>query len=108
MWYAESGDGVRGSGLIKICVLSIYSHGNAPSTIVTCALPSLMTDDSLFPPGVLFLIEGAGQSGFAMNWGDGIAADPALISQFGISDTNPFFKALMQKPYQGSTPQAGE
>lgn len=45
------------------------------------------------------MIEGAGQSGLAMNWGDGLAADPALISSKGISDTNPFFSTLMNKPY---------
>ena len=48
---------------------------------------------------MLFLIEGAGQSGLALNWGDGIAADPSLIQSYGISDTNPFFTALLKKPY---------
>lgn len=34
-----------------------------------------------------------------MNWGDGLAADTDIISSKGISDTNPFFRALLQKPY---------
>lgn len=49
--------------------------------------------------GVLFLLEGAGQSGLALNWGDGMAADSSLISQYGISNTNPFYQALLKKPY---------
>ena len=53
----------------------------------------------MFYVGVLFLIEGAGQSGLALNWGDGIAADRAIIQSYGISDTNPFFTALLKKPY---------
>lgn len=48
---------------------------------------------------MLLLIEGAGQSGLAMNWGDGLAADSGLIQSKGISDTNPFFKTLLTKPY---------
>ena len=49
--------------------------------------------------GVLFLVEGAGQGAIGKNWGDGIATDPQIISSRGLSDPNPFFAALLQKPY---------
>ena len=65
----------------------------------TCLWRSLR-DASAFPAaGVLFLIEGAGQSGLAMNWGDGLCTDEAIISELGISDPNSFFQSLVQKPY---------
>lgn len=46
---------------------------------------------------LLFLVEGTGQQGLAKNWGDGLAADPALLG--GLSDPNPFFQALLTRPY---------
>lgn len=48
---------------------------------------------------VLFLVEGAGQGALGKNWGDGTATDPNVISSRGLSDPNPFFSALLQKPY---------
>ena len=48
---------------------------------------------------MLFLVEGAGQGALGKNWGDGIATDPQVISSRGLSDPNPFFTALLQKPY---------
>ncbi|CAL8461992.1 g1523 [Coccomyxa elongata] len=62
----------------------------------------LQAMDALYPisPTTLFLIEGSGQSWQgAMNWGDGFITDPNLISQRGMSDPNPFFTALLSKPY---------
>lgn len=49
--------------------------------------------------GVLFLIEGCGQANLAKNWGDGICTDESLVSSLGLSDPNPFFTSLLQKPY---------
>ena len=49
--------------------------------------------------GVLFLVEGVGQGAIGKNWGDGVATDPQIISSQGLSDPNPFFTALLQKPY---------
>lgn len=49
--------------------------------------------------GVLFVIQGCGQQKLAKNWGDGLATDPAAIASMGLSDPNPFFAALLQKPY---------
>ncbi len=48
---------------------------------------------------VLFLVEGCGQGPLGKNWGDGIATDSQIISSRGLSDPNPFFSALLQKPY---------
>ncbi len=57
--------------------------------------------DAVYPvnPGALFFIEGAGQGGIGTNWGDGFATDPQLIAQNGLSNPNPFFQALLTKPY---------
>jgi hypothetical protein len=48
---------------------------------------------------VLFIIEGAGQGPLGKNWGDGTCTDPAIIAARGLSDPNPFFTELLQKPY---------
>ena len=48
----------------------------------------------------LFFIEGCGQTAFpGLNWGDGFVTDSSVISQYGLSDPNPFFQSLLQKPY---------
>ncbi|MBA3237641.1 MAG: cellulase family glycosylhydrolase [Parachlamydiaceae bacterium] len=61
----------------------------------------LSSMDALYnvDPNFLFFIEGAGQSGINANWGDGFATDENLIKQGGLSDPNPFFQALLHKPY---------
>lgn len=55
-------------------------------------------------PDVLFFIEGLGQSGLANNWGDGLCTDKNTISQYGISDPNPFFTSVMGRPYLSQVP----
>ena len=50
-------------------------------------------------PTTLFLIEGSGQLGAAMNWGDGYITDATAIRIGGLSDPNPFFTALLGRPY---------
>ncbi|BDA41274.1 probable endoglucanase E1 [Coccomyxa sp. Obi] len=50
-------------------------------------------------PTTLFLIEGCGQLGSAMNWGDGYITDASAIRIAAISDPNPFFTTLVSRPY---------
>lgn len=51
-------------------------------------------------PTTLFFIQGSGQTLHgAMCWGDGFITDKTLIAQTGMSDPNPFFVSLLQKPY---------
>jgi hypothetical protein len=48
-------------------------------------------------PTGLVLIEGSGQPGTQMSWGDGFASEPAVVGS-GQSAA-PFFEAVMSKPY---------
>ena len=46
------------------------------------------------------LLEGTGQLGtVAMNWGDGFATDPAVVTAGHVDDARPFFEKMMTKPY---------
>lgn len=59
----------------------------------------LMAMDEIYKvnPTGLFLIEGSGQPGIQMSWGDGFASDPWVVGS-GQSAA-PFFEAVLQKPY---------
>lgn len=59
----------------------------------------LMAMDEIYKvnPTGLFLIEGSGQPGVQMSWGDGFASDPWVVGS-GQSAA-PFFEAIMSKPY---------
>jgi len=61
----------------------------------------LRTMDALDDMGTpLFLIEGTGQNAYGgMCWGNGFITDPTLIRAYSLSDPNPFFRALLGKPY---------
>ena len=50
-------------------------------------------------PGFLYVLEGCGQANLAKNWGDGMAVDERLVRERGLSDPNPFFRALLTRPY---------
>ena len=50
-------------------------------------------------PTTLFFIEGCGQLGYSMCWGDGFVTDPAVIAQFGLTDPKPFFNTVLTRPY---------
>lgn len=50
-------------------------------------------------PTTIFFIEGCGQLGYAMCWGDGFIVDPGLISSFGLTDPRPFFDTALTKPW---------
>ncbi|KAI8463446.1 MAG: hypothetical protein J3K34DRAFT_443952 [Monoraphidium minutum] len=53
------------------------------------------------PSAPLFFVNGAGQGG-ASTWGSGFATDKATIAVNDFSDPNPFFQALLGKPYRAS------
>ena len=50
-------------------------------------------------PSTLFFIEGCGQLGYAMCWGDGFVTDPGLIQQFGLTDPKPILNQILAAPY---------
>ena len=50
-------------------------------------------------PSTLFFIEGCGQLGFAMCWGDGFVTDNGLIQQFGLTDPKPILNQILAAPY---------
>ncbi|CAL5227268.1 g10199 [Coccomyxa viridis] len=50
-------------------------------------------------PTTLFFVEGGGQLGFSMCWGDGFVTDPGVIAQYGLTDPNPFFNTVLTRPY---------
>jgi hypothetical protein len=63
----------------------------------------LRTMDALYPIGnntAWFLVEGTGQTNYYMNWGDGFVTDPKVLATHQLSDPNPFFKRLLDKPYR--------
>lgn len=45
-------------------------------------------------------MQGTGQKTNGANPGDGLATDSKLIRQRKMQDPNPFFKALLRKPYR--------
>jgi hypothetical protein len=49
---------------------------------------------------VLFHIQGCGQTSFGITWGNGFVTDYGLIQNFRLDDPNPFFRALLTKPYK--------
>lgn len=55
---------------------------------------------ALTPGAPIFFINGGGQGAYAgLNWGNGFVTDKSLIEEWGITDANPFFQALMERPY---------
>ncbi|GBF99351.1 glycoside hydrolase [Raphidocelis subcapitata] len=53
------------------------------------------------PERAVFFVEGAGQGGDD-RWGSGFDTDKATIAVNEFSDPNPFFKALLKKPYRAA------
>jgi hypothetical protein len=51
-------------------------------------------------PGLaLFFVQGGGQGGLGVSWGDGFATDKALVQKLQLADAGPFLQQLLQKPY---------
>lgn len=58
---------------------------------------------AMTPGAPIFFVEGGGQTGLkGVNWGNGFATDKEAIARLGLSDPNPFFERLLQKPYRRS------
>lgn len=71
-------------------------YGNIPGTKDLY----LTTMDRLSKIGdPLFLIEGTGQTGYKLSWGNGFVVNSTLIKEYKLSDPRPFFNELLKKPY---------
>lgn len=77
------------------------SMGMAWSELGPLYLRTMDALDAFNPDATIFFIEGTGQTGYHTNWGNGFVTDKAILSQYGLSDPNPFFAALMNRPYLG-------
>ena len=78
--------------------LHIHHQGPGKGNYGATAL-FLMAMEEIYKvnPTGLVLIEGSGQPGTQMSWGDGFASEPAVVGS-GQSAA-PFFEAVMSKPY---------
>ena len=47
----------------------------------------------------LFLIEGTGQTGYNLCWGNGFVTNKSIVDQHNIDDASVFFETLIKKPY---------
>lgn len=67
----------------------------------------MKTMDALWPllgrQGSLFLVEGTGQVGYGLNWGDGFITDKKAIRETGIDDAAVFLREVVKKPYINGT-----
>jgi hypothetical protein len=72
------------------------SYGNIPGAKDLY----LGTMDRLYKKGnPLFMIEGTGQTGYKLSWGNGFVVNSTLIETYGLSDPRKFFNELLTKPY---------
>ena len=96
------------------------THGQAcawlPSRICirTASIRGLRPSITSVGSGRLLIVfamgfQGGGQQALGANWGDGFAADPALVARLRLSDPRPFFDALATKPYADQVgPRSGQ
>lgn len=75
-----------------------WESGNGKSAYGDLLLQAMDAIQSV-SPGQAMMIEGTGQLGLGVNWGNGFATDTKLISSTGISDPNTFFTQLLTKEY---------
>lgn len=54
---------------------------------------------TITPTGMLYFIEGTGQTNYGLCWGNGFVTDGTILSKYGIDDATPFFQRLLKKPY---------
>lgn len=50
----------------------------------------------------IFMIEGNGQIGYNLNWGDGFVTDKKIVREFDIQDASGFFDGLLKRPYSNN------
>jgi aryl-phospho-beta-D-glucosidase BglC (GH1 family) len=73
-----------------------------PSAMVGASDMYLRVMDRLHeitPTGMLYFIEGTGQTGYSLCWGSGFVTDPAILSKYAIDDASPFLALLINRPY---------
>lgn len=66
---------------------------------------ALATMDAIhsYDKKTLFMVEGTGQVGMGLNWGDGFVTDQSTIKKYQIDDASSFFDVLIQeKPYKNN------
>lgn len=95
-------DSVRPCASLRADGIAWAAQGSTPALkdLYLGAMDALW---ALTPGSPIFFIEGGGQTGFNTNWGNGFVTDKSLIQQYGLSDPNPFFQALLTKPYANRT-----
>ena len=86
----------QGSMISARLVSPVFLH---PHRAAMQSIYRIYANQGIPAADVLFLVEGGGQGALGKNWGDGTATDPTVISSRGLSDPNPFFTDLLQKPY---------
>jgi aryl-phospho-beta-D-glucosidase BglC (GH1 family) len=61
---------------------------------------SVMDEISKLDKTAMFLIEGTGQTGYKLSWGNGFIVDPNIIEKYGIDDPRWFFQSLNSRSYR--------
>ena len=96
MQHSWSADNLTASLLLS---LSLYDAASAAALSVPACLSCTVAVVAQVSPNTLFFIEGCGQLGYSMCWGDGFVTDPGTIAQFGLTDPKPFFNTVLTRPY---------
>ena len=69
------------------------------NTATKLYIPTLDSLHVLLGPEQLYMVEGTGQIGYNLNWGDGFVTNPSIVKSYHISDATPFFESILKKPY---------
>lgn len=69
------------------------------NTATNIYIPTIDQLYSLLGPEQLYMVEGTGQIGYNLNWGDGFVTNKTIVAKYQISDATPFFQAILKKPY---------
>lgn len=55
---------------------------------------------AITPQGMLYFVEGTGQTNYGLCWGSGFVTDRDIVRKHNIDDASPFFAKLLSKPYK--------